>query len=133
MAYREYAGKMPPTNYIIEERHTARSRAHEAAHLSSTRKTLTTHFPANTGSHVKFNAKKEMQREIEYAQIEHVNLLLLAKLHTTGVRPSSAALPGPYTRDLSLGQRSMNVRIRRKELSRVFRENQVRMYDMKYI
>ena len=127
MAYRDYAGKLPPTNYIIEERHTARSRALEATHLLNTRGTLTTHFPANAGSHVKFNAKKEMQRDIDIAKIEHVNLLLLTKLYSSFSRPSSAAAAGPYSRDLSLGQRSMNVRIRRKELTRVFRENQVRL------
>jgi hypothetical protein len=126
MAYREYKGQMPPTNYLVESRHVAAARAREAVHLASVTKTLSTHRPASAGSHMRFNAKKELARELEYSKVEFSNLLLLSKLHKTGHRPSSAAAPGPYRRDLSVGQRSMNVRLRRKELLRIDRENQVR-------
>ena len=93
MAYREHQG-WTPANHLVELRAQQAYREHEAAHLAAVRGTLTTaRAPLNDG-HLRRNAKREIAREVEHAQVEHANLLLLAKLHRTVNRPSSAGPSG---------------------------------------
>lgn len=123
MAYRERQG-WTPANHLVEQRAQHAFREHEAAHLAAVRGTLTTaRAPLNDG-HLRRNAKREVAREVESAQVEHANLLLLAKLHRTVNRPSSAGPSGLGS--AHKGQRSMNMRNRRAEFARIERENQVR-------
>ena len=123
MAYREHQG-WTPANHLVELRAQQAYREHEAAHQAAGRGTLTTaRAPLNDG-HLRRNAKREIAREVEHAQVEHANLLLLAKLHRTVNRPSSAGPSGVGAE--RKGQRSMNLRNRRAEFQRIERENQVR-------
>ena len=125
MAYREHQG-WTPANHLVELRAKQAYREHEAAHLAQVRGTLSTR-PGTArldDSHLRRNAKREVAREAEGAQVEHANLLLLAKLHRTVNRPSSAGPSGLGS--ARKGQRSMNVRNRRAEFQRIERENQVR-------
>lgn len=94
MAYMEYRNQMAPSNYLVESRHIARAREHEYHHLMSVKKTLNTR-PSSAAGTPRFNAKKELQRELDYSRVEHGNLLLLSKLHKTTTRPASAAGPSP--------------------------------------
>ena len=125
MAYREHQG-WTPSNHLIEQRAQAAARELAAAHLASVRGTLDTSrgAPAREDGHQRRNAKREVAREVESAQVEHANLLLLAKLHRTVNRPSSAGPSGLGS--AHKGQRSMNMRNRRAEFARIERENQVR-------
>ena len=97
MAYMEYRNQMAPSNYLVESRHIARAREHEYHHLMSVKKTLNTR-PSSAAGAPRFNAKKELQRELDYSKVEHGNLLLLSKLHKTTTRPSSAVGPSPCVR-----------------------------------
>ena len=121
MAYRETRGIFAPANHLVELKHLAKSRAAESAHLQAVQPVVETSRVPGADAHVRFNAKRVVQREMEVARLDHENMLLLSRLHATTVRPPSAV-----HRDASRDQRSMNVRTRRAELVRIERENMVR-------
>ena len=121
MAYREHTG-WTPANHLVEQRAREAFIAAERAHLRQVQGTLVTTRKHVDDAHIRHNVKRDVMREVEYAKVEHANLLLLAKLHKTVHRPSSA---GP-AHSVRRGQRSMNMRNRRSEFQRIERENQVR-------
>lgn len=124
MAYRERLG-WTPANYIIENKRAEVVEAHRKAHQASVTGTLvTTRSNPNEGSHIRMNMKRAIARDVEFAKVEHENLLLLAKLHKTVNRPASAGA----TKLVRKGQRSMNLRTRRAEVQRIEMENQVRSF-----
>ena len=127
MAYRERVG-WTPANYIIENHRAEVKEADRKEHLRRVTGTLVTSREPGEGAHIRDNMKRAIARDVEFAQIEHENLLLLSKLHKTSVRPSSSG-PSRLSRK---GQRSMNLRNRRAEIERIERENKVRLYLHKY-
>ena len=114
-----------PTNHHVELAHRQRYEEAERRHLAQVTGTLqTTRKNPDEGNHLRANMKQIIAREVETAQIEHANMLLLAKLHKTVHRPASAGMTGLGT--ARKGQRSMNIRLRQKEFQRIERENEVR-------